>query len=152
MKLKSVKLGYQKGQIGQYACIGFPVRVRADSKTENPDPIQNNMSNHNLKTNTGRKLKQYGQKNWDTYFGTYPGNGVLHYYCINNMTCLIHVYYCSVVLITIPDILYTIMSLVYLVTLSDTCYTSCGDTYSCTRILRIPYIMFHVYPVDTVTV
>ena len=35
MKLKSVKSDYQKGQIGRYIGIGFSVRVRADSKTEN---------------------------------------------------------------------------------------------------------------------
>ena len=32
--MKSVKSYYQKGQIIQYAGIGFPVRVRVDSKTE----------------------------------------------------------------------------------------------------------------------
>ena len=41
MKLKLVKSDEQKGQIGQYAGIGFPVHVKADSKTENPDPIPN---------------------------------------------------------------------------------------------------------------
>ena len=49
------------------------------------------------------------------------------YYCINNMTYSIHVYHRSIILVTIPDILFIIMSHVYLVTLSDTCYTSCGD-------------------------
>ena len=34
----------------QYRVLG------ADSKTENPDPIHNNMRNQNLKINTGRKL------------------------------------------------------------------------------------------------
>ena len=42
------------------------------------------------------------------------------------MTCPIYAYYYSVILVAIPDILST--SLVYLVTLPDTCYTSCGDT------------------------
>jgi len=46
-----------------------------------------------------------------------------------------HVYYCSVVLVTVPDILSIIMSHVYLITLPDTCYTSCGDILSCTDIL-----------------
>jgi len=32
------------------------------------------------------------------------------------------------VLVIIPDILSTIMSLVQLVTLPETCHTSCGDT------------------------
>ena len=62
MKLKSIKSDYQKGQIRRYAGIRFTVRVRADSKTENPDPIPNNMSNHNLKTNTGRKLNNTVKK------------------------------------------------------------------------------------------
>jgi len=35
------------------------------------------MRNHNLKINTGRKLKQYDRKSQDTYLDTYPGNGVL---------------------------------------------------------------------------
>ena len=60
LKIKTVKLNYQKGQIRQYAGIGFPVQVRTDSNTENLDPIPNNISNHNLNTNTGRKLKQNG--------------------------------------------------------------------------------------------
>jgi len=47
-----------------------------------------------------------------------------YYYCINNITCLIHVYYYSVVPVIIPDILSFIMSHVYLVTVSDTYYTS----------------------------
>ena len=50
------------------------------------------------------------------------------YYCINNMTCSIYVYFYSVVHVTISNILFSIMSSVYLVTLTDTCYTSCGDT------------------------
>ena len=77
MKLKSIKSDYQKGQIGLQAGIGFPVRVRADSRSGDPDSIPDNISNHNLKISTRRNLKQYGQKNQDTYLGTYPGNGVL---------------------------------------------------------------------------
>ena len=77
MKLKSVKSGYRKGQVGQQAGIGFPVRVRADSKTENPDLIPKIISNHNLNKNTRIKLKQNGQRIQDTYLGTYPGKGVL---------------------------------------------------------------------------
>ena len=49
-------------------------------------------------------------------------------YCINSMTYLIHVYYCVVVLVTIPDVLSTIMLPVDFATLPDACYTSCGDT------------------------
>ena len=68
----------QPERLNQAACwYWFPVRVRADSKTENPDPIPNHTSKHHAKTNIGRKLKQYGQKNQSTYPGTYPGNGVL---------------------------------------------------------------------------
>jgi len=39
LKLKSIKSDNQKGQIGRYVGIGFPIRVRADSKTENLDPM-----------------------------------------------------------------------------------------------------------------
>ena len=61
MKLKSVKSDFQKGQIRQFASIGFPVRVRADSRSENPDPIPNNIGNHNLNTNNETKrLKNSG--------------------------------------------------------------------------------------------
>ena len=48
------------------------------------------------------------------------------YYCLNNMTCLIHVYYCVGVLVTVPDHLSAIMSHVYFVTLPGTCYTFCS--------------------------
>jgi len=68
-----------ESQIGLQAGIGFPVRVRAYSRSENPDPILNNISNHNLKVNTGRKLNNIIEKIWDTHLGTYPGNGVLQY-------------------------------------------------------------------------
>jgi len=60
LKLKSVKSDYQKGQIGQHASFGFSVRVRADSRSETTDPIHNNISNHKLNINIGRKLKQNG--------------------------------------------------------------------------------------------
>ena len=73
-----VKSDYQNGQIGLQAGTGFPVRVRAYSRSENPDLIHNNISNHNLRANTKRKLNNMVEKIWDTYLGTYPGNGVLH--------------------------------------------------------------------------
>jgi len=38
-----------KGQIKQYAGIGFPLQIRPNSRSENPDPIPNNISNHNPK-------------------------------------------------------------------------------------------------------
>jgi len=41
------QIGLPESQIGQQASIGFPVRVRADSRSENPDPIHNIISNHN---------------------------------------------------------------------------------------------------------
>ena len=56
------QIGLSEGQIGQQASIGFPVRVRADSRSENPDPIPNNMSNHNLKINIRRKLNNTVKK------------------------------------------------------------------------------------------
>ena len=68
------------------------------------------------------------------------------------MTCPIHVYYCSFVLVTIPDILTNIMSPVYLVTLPDTCYTSCINTlFMYTYTLHSMYSI-HVYHVDAITV
>jgi len=45
-----------------------------------------------------------------------------YYYCINHMTCSTHVYYCPFIFVTIPDMLSTIMSPVYLITLSYICY------------------------------
>ena len=51
------------GQIEQHADVGFPVLVRADSRSENPNPIHNNISNHKSKANTGRKLNNTVEKN-----------------------------------------------------------------------------------------
>ena len=45
-----------ESQIGLLAGTGFPVWVGADSRSENPDPIHNNIRNHNSKTHTGRIL------------------------------------------------------------------------------------------------
>ena len=64
-----------ESQIGQQASIGFPVRVRAYSRSENPDPILNNISNHDPKTQTGGKLNNTVEKIWDTHLGTYPRSG-----------------------------------------------------------------------------
>ena len=56
-----------------------------------------------------------------------PG-GTDCYYCINHMTCLTHVYYCPFIfLLFLSDMLSTIMSPVYLITLSYICYTPCGN-------------------------
>ena len=62
------------------------------------------------------------------------------YYCINNMTCPIRVYYRSVILVAILDIVSTIMLSVYLVTLPDTCTLHMVTHYSCTCILHIACI------------
>ena len=51
-----------ESQIGLLAGIEFPVRVSAYSRSENPDPILNNISNHNSKTHTGRKLSNIVEK------------------------------------------------------------------------------------------
>ena len=48
------------------------------------------------------------------------------YYCINNMTCLIHVFYYLVVHVPVPDHFAVIMLPVYVVTLPVSCYTFCG--------------------------
>ena len=72
--------------------------------------------------------------------------GIDCYYCINIMTCLIHIYYCSIVLITISNILSTIMSPVYLVTLPNTCCTSCGDT-----LFMYTYTLHSTYSVSCIS-
>ena len=71
------QIGLAESQIGLLVGIGFPVRIRAYSRSENPDPILNKISNHNSKTHTGRKLNNMVEKFWDSYLGTYPGYGVL---------------------------------------------------------------------------
>ena len=71
------QIGLPESQIGQQAIIGFSDRVRAYSRSENSDPIHNNISYHNSRTHTGRKLSNTVKKIWDTYLGTYPENGVL---------------------------------------------------------------------------
>ena len=75
------------------------------------------------------------------------------YYCINHMTCSTSVYYCPFIFVTIPDMLFTIMSLVYLVTLSDIRYTPCGTMWfmymyplHCKHsAICIPCILYFVY-------
>jgi len=68
-----------------------------------------------------------------------PG-GTDFYYCVNHMTCLIHVYY----LVTVPVILSTIMFTVILLT----CYCSLPDTcflvYSCTSYCAWSFSRYHV--------
>ena len=54
------QIGLSESQIGLLAGIGFPVWVRAYSRSENPDLILNNISNHTSKTHTGRKLSNIG--------------------------------------------------------------------------------------------
>ena len=52
------------------------------------------------------------------------------------------VYYCPFLFVTLSDMLFTIMSPVYLVTLLDLCYT----------VIYIAYILFYVYVADFITV
>ena len=59
------------------------------------------------------------------------------------MPCPIHIYYCLVILVTISDILSTIMSPIYLVTLLDTYYTSCDNT-----VFLYTYILHFMYSVS----
>ena len=73
-------------------------------------------------------------------------------YCINNMTYLIHVYSCLVVLVTVPDHLSSIMLHVYFVTLPDTCYTSCGDTLFMYMYTLHCMPLVPVYPIDIIPV
>ena len=58
------------------------------------------------------------------------------YYCISNITCPIHVYYCSILLVMLP---------IYLVTLPDTRYTSCGDT-----LFMYTYTLHSIYSVSCI--
>jgi len=61
------------------------------------------------------------------------------------MTCLIHVYYCFVVLVTVPDTLSTMVLHVYAVTLPGRCYTFCYSTLLCISCI----VMFHIFFVHT---
>ena len=84
-----------------------------------------------------------------------PG-GTDCYYCINNMTCLIHIYYRLVVLIPIPDNLSTIMLHVwpvYFIPLPDTCYTFCGSILLMyTYTLHFMYFLCHIYIIHAHTI
>ena len=63
MKLKSIKSDHRKDQIEQYTMIGSSVQTRADFKSTNPDPIQNNrINNHETKTIIESKLKNMTKK------------------------------------------------------------------------------------------
>ena len=70
-----------------------------------------------------------------------PG-GTDCYYCINNMTCLIPVYYCIVVLVTVPDHLSATHAHVYFVPLSGSYYTFC-----CGTLLMYIYVLYCIYSV-----
>ena len=74
------------------------------------------------------------------------------YYCINNMTCLIHVSYCVVVIVTIPVILSIIVLPIDFATLSDACYTSCDDTLFMYTYTLYCMALVPVYPIDTIPV
>jgi len=66
------------------------------------------------------------------------------------MTCLIHVYYCLVVLVIIPNNLSTIMLPVCFVTRPDTCYTFCFDILlMSTYTLHTMYFLFLIFFVHT---
>ena len=63
MKLKLVKFDYRKDQIEKYTKIGFPVHTRADSKSTNSDPMQNDSINiHKTKINMESKSKNMIKK------------------------------------------------------------------------------------------
>jgi len=74
-----------------------------------------------------------------------PG-GTDCYYWINHMTCSTHVYYCPFIFVTIPDLLSTIMTPVYLVPRSSICYTPCGNIlFMAIYILCVASIPLYVY-------
>jgi len=58
------------------------------------------------------------------------------------MTCLIYVFDCLVVLVTVPNHLSVIMLHVYFVTLPGTCYTFCGGI-----LLMFMYTLHCIYSV-----
>jgi len=60
------------------------------------------------------------------------------------MTYSINVYYCPI-LVTFPGVLFIVMSHVCRVTLSDTYYTSCGDTLFMYTILCILCNLYSMY-------
>ena len=64
------------------------------------------------------------------------------YYCINHMTCPVHVYYCPFILVTVLDILSTTISCVYLALHVET-------QLSCTLTLHFMYPLFHICFVNT---
>ena len=68
------------------------------------------------------------------------------------MTCLIHVYSCVVVLVTVPVGLSTIMFPVDFATLPDACYTSCGNTLFMYKSTLHCMPSVPVYPIDTIPV
>ena len=70
-----------------------------------------------------------------------PG-GTDCYYWRNNVTCLIHVFYCLLVLVIVPDHLAAIMLHVYFVTLPGTCYPFCGGV-----LLMYMYTLYCIYSV-----
>ena len=69
-------------------------------------------------------------------------SGTDWYYCIKNRPCLIHVFYCIVVLVTVPDHLSAIMLQVHFVTLPSTCYTFCDGI-----LLMYMYTLHCIYSV-----
>ena len=73
-----------------------------------------------------------------------PG-GTDCYYCINIMTCLIHVFYCLVVHVPVPDHFAVIMLPVYVVTLPVSCYTFCGGI-----LLMYMYNLHCIYSVSCI--
>ena len=74
------------------------------------------------------------------------------YYCINNMTCPIHVSYWLVALVTSPDHLSLIMLPVYLVPFLIHVTLSVVAHYSCTSIFCIAYTLLYVYLANIITV
>ena len=64
------------------------------------------------------------------------------YYCINNMTYLIHVYYCLVILVIRPDILPTSISHIYCALHVETLFIYMNTLHSM-------YSLFYVFFTDT---
>ena len=92
---------------------------------------------------TGFSMNYRGMGHWKRLIKISGGTDC--YYCINHMTCLIHVYYYLFILVTLTAILFTTMSHVYLTLLVFFTDTLFMYTYT----LHFMYSLFYVFSVDT---
>ena len=116
---------------------------RLDNGTRRPCPDGFDWS-------AGSSMTASGMGHWKRLI-IIPG-GTDCYYCINNITCLIHVFYCLVVHVPVSDHFAVIMLPVYVVTLPVHAMHSVVASYSCTCIICIAYILSPVFRANIITV